>query len=258
MSVRIINESTLGIVDKLKERSKWTPDFSKLRWFPEIPIFVYDSLRIGGNDNETFLNGSKFSGKAHSVTPHFSLNMRNDVPVCFHEPDECLFRAHVRGELFVVSVEHIHALDRSLLNGHRYERIPFKVFLEDINPKGAGRMNQTPWVNAFVYLGIRKYWNVKGLKRIGNVQHKNNIQLLGKDISEWNPLADPANLWGRTAPGHNNGMGTAVYPSYPYGDEFEMHNERMHIAHTVVDDFDDEDETLMTFNGYNMDRRRIM
>lgn len=271
MSARVVTAASLNILERLKERTKYTPDFSTLRWFPEIPLFVYDSLRLGGDDHESVMNGSKFCGKAHSVTPHFSLSRKTDIPVCFNETNECIWRSHVRGELFVVSIEHIHTLDVILMNGFKYKRIPFKVFLEDQSPVGAPKIEQIPWVNAFIYLGIKEYWKVKELIRLPNTEHRNNSILHRKQVCEWNPLANSESFqWGRasTVPSDNNGMGTAIYPavlpedgpgSPLYGNEFDGFHERQHAVVTGVE-YDDEDNTLFAghWNGYNTDRRRIM
>lgn len=273
MSAKVVYAETLTIVERLKKRTKYTPDFATLRWFPEIPLFVYDSLRLGGDDHESVMNGSKFCGKAHSVTPHFSLCRKTDIPVCFNEANECLWRSHVRGELFVVGIEHIHTLDCILMNGFKYRRVPFKVFLEDQSPAGAPKIDQTPWVNAFIYLGIKEYWSVKELVRLPNTEYKNNSILYKKQVCEWNPLANSdAFRWGRAStvnPSDNNGMGTSIYPailpedepgSPLYGNEFEGFIGRQHAVARTVEEYDGEDDTLFAghWNGYNADRRRIM
>lgn len=94
-------------------------------------VFVYGTLRRNeGNDH--YLRASEFIGEATSIDNGFVLRGRGPVPY-LSRPGETPRSGKVKGEIFVVSDEHLPAIDR--LEGHPqwYRREEHDFTLENGN-----------------------------------------------------------------------------------------------------------------------------
>jgi gamma-glutamylcyclotransferase (GGCT)/AIG2-like uncharacterized protein YtfP len=259
----------LSLVDRLKVRSRWTPDFHHLRKFPEIPVLIYDQLRRGGDDHD-LLKGANYHGLGHTAIGYFSLGKHHNNVVAFREDEHCMFKGHIRGEVYTVSVEHIHVLDRTYMNLKRYSRLPVRVQLENITPKGAFIFRDLASVQCILYVGKEDYWS-KGEKIKGYVPIINSLHhpiLKNVDYSEFNPINLLAQKFGRNANSDKPLItfkpvqtleevnrerlrqafetfdDAGLFKISPYGDKEA--DEYYYMSKGMIDhgDFDDEDETL--------------
>ena len=168
-----------SIIDKLWSREERTPDFSTLRMYDYIPVFIYDNMKIGCL-NEDMIRGSKFLGNAHTATEAYCLEetMPGRNTLCFKDDNvKSLKRAKVRGEMFGIPPEVILDLDRFLLNGTIYERTLRTFFLEDQAYVIRNGKERIPSLRAWIYLAIPKYWE-KFNKRSGQMfTHPKNRHL---------------------------------------------------------------------------------
>jgi gamma-glutamylcyclotransferase (GGCT)/AIG2-like uncharacterized protein YtfP len=159
----IVQPPNLKIRDvarRLSVRSRLTPDFSTLKKFKSIPLFVYGTEMTDGTDNG-LLSGARYLGRAHTLSSKFWMKQTTISPIIF----DSLHENHkdnrkVRGEIYEVRVEHIHLLDVFHRNTIATKRTCRNVILEDCRPSGARLVPLTDLAiqNCHVYIGKKNYW----------------------------------------------------------------------------------------------------
>lgn len=168
-----------NIVDKLWDREERTPDFSALRMYNYIPLFIYDNMKISCL-NSDMLKGSQFLGDAHTATEGYCLEetMPGRNTICFKDDNiKSLKRAKIRGEMFGAPPEIFLELDRFLLNGTMYERVLKTFFLEDQAYIVQKDKRRIPSLRAWIYLGVPKYWEKFNRRSSQMFSHPNNRHL---------------------------------------------------------------------------------
>ena len=143
----------------LNEREEYTPDFSQLRMFDKVGIFVY-GLEQKGHFSNYYLDGADYIGKALTMFDKFEMKEDghfSSQPVVFNKVKDAPFAYRVMGELYLGSVQHVHILDRLHQNGQDYNRSYEKVWVDNNDLKWS-RYQNMPYCNAFMYIGDRSYW----------------------------------------------------------------------------------------------------
>ncbi len=127
--------------EKLKRRSVYTPDFRTLKFQSQILIFVYGAEKRN-KLHSGLLEGATPLGGAHTVFKHYMLKeILPGVPLALERPTgedgkAIPDTAALRGEAYLVSVEHIHLLDLLHMNGVRAERKWRHIAFETVGLEG--------------------------------------------------------------------------------------------------------------------------
>lgn len=150
-----------GIISALNQRNKFTPDFSELRLYKEFFFLAWGDDRKN-HPNSHILNGARYCGKAHSVKSDFIMKETNltKMPILFlPEVKNFGMQARVRGDLWSISVSHLHLLDLYYGNTARYNRVRTNILVEDIPEiPGIKFFEGMPLVPAFLYVAVNNHW----------------------------------------------------------------------------------------------------
>ncbi len=190
MSSEINHFNSHSIVADLLERDAYTPDFYKLREFKEVPLFVYGTFKRDHADSH-YLSDAKYLGVAHTVTPHYTMMDDGLQPIVFHNYHDENRRKFIRGEVYMVSVGHIHCIDRLLGNTMRFERQIKKISLEQQNPENPyldGLFKELGYIQAFIHLGVSEWWAKHKLSSRTTYRLTQDNKLANKPMFEWNKV----------------------------------------------------------------------
>ncbi len=146
-----------GICKQLAARSRRTPDFAELRMMREIPLVVY-GVEMKYGDASEYLKSANYYGHVHSISENFIMKEGRRHPVVFTCAKDNVLKGKIRGELYGVTVEHIHALDAYNSNGNMFKRVKKRFQFEDCMPKDAKMLRGLAYDFAYVYLGMVPYW----------------------------------------------------------------------------------------------------
>lgn len=145
----------------LKTRRLFTPDFSELKWYPYIPLFVYGHMRKNGI-RDHLLRGFPYMGRAHTLTPHWDLRRSKSDIFALQKEFSDVRRYTLIGEVYAVNVELIHVLDRMFKEKNRFIRVDTPVLIDSYHIKGAPRsFGFTRIDNCFLYAGNPIYWKTE-------------------------------------------------------------------------------------------------
>jgi gamma-glutamylcyclotransferase (GGCT)/AIG2-like uncharacterized protein YtfP len=151
-----------GLFDELKRRRFFSPDYKFYRYYRTQLLFVYDNLRYGGSDYTNYLKDAKWLGKACTCTDNYVMETvvvtsksgtRRKVPVVY--PEAGATSANIHGDMFLVSPEHLLAIDDFMLNDGILDRQQQKFFLldqESFKHKEIRTVFDKMMVSAHVYL----------------------------------------------------------------------------------------------------------
>lgn len=179
--------STLNICNKLMIRSRRTPDFSELRMLKSIPLFVYGVEMVNGDANQ-YLKGAKYLGKAHTASPRFIMktDLQTGKPVVFNVPEAHKLQNKIRGELYQVSVEHIHGLDHYNVNNVFSERRKVNVLAENQDSIPNCKMfSGMPILPAYMYFGKMSYFEDRKMNTRHSVRYTGIDKNSGISFFEW-------------------------------------------------------------------------
>ena len=145
----------VDVIEELRIRRKWTPDFKRLKLHKYILVFVHDQLVHLGAQHK-YIEGAQYLGKAVSVHDSYTLKGHR-FPVLLENQNVKLERAKIKGEIYAVTPERMLVLDRLKFNGNMFHREMRSFFLKDqkYDTKVGSRH---PSVKAWVYLGIPDIW----------------------------------------------------------------------------------------------------
>lgn len=145
--------------DLLRRRDSHTPDWLKIKLQEFVPLFVYDSLKIGGFDHE-FLERTDvfYLGEARTCIPCFMMKKsENGLPVGQKLPKSTAESGYIFGDVFAVNPMVILELDRLYMNTDSFDRTREMIFMMDQSYKtnnGPAR----PSVKAYTYLMNEVFW----------------------------------------------------------------------------------------------------
>lgn len=152
------------IVTHLIKRESFTPDFHVLRNYKEIPLFVFDELKQG-QESHSYLTGAKYLGEGLTISPHYKMYLyRDKYPVVMEVTNPHQSRNRIKGELYLVTAEHIHMIDVAFDHSTRTIRKKIRVLMEDQKERDHKQFRGMPWTDAFIYLGNVKYWGSMDLE----------------------------------------------------------------------------------------------
>lgn len=191
-----VKKKPVEIIEELLNRERYTPDFSKLRLYENIPVFVYDQLRRNGTVN-FLMRESKYLGCA--VTSHDFYTMKGYAqPVVLEEPKKSSpLRGRIKGEVYAVPPETILVLDKQKFNGRMNYRKMVTVFLNEqtyVTKQG----KKHPSIKAWMYLDNPIQWNFQQLPTQARYQYAGNPDRMFFDFvpeprnnrSSWNNYLD--------------------------------------------------------------------
>lgn len=158
-------EKRLELATKLEERRYRTPDFHYLRFRKEIPLFVYDEMKKYGGD-EDYMKNTLYLGRAMTLTTGYEMSIVREVtaypnrsvsyPMVFQRKDG----GHaVRGEIYLVTPQHILAIDKAMEHSMYTRRQFTKFYCEDQDFCEGLKKNRLPhaltkiWLSAYMYVG---------------------------------------------------------------------------------------------------------
>lgn len=158
-------EKELELFTKLEERRFRTPDFHYLRFRKEIPLFVYDGLKKYGGE-EDLMAKALYLGKAMTLTTGFEMTIvkehsiypaqSSSYPIVFPRKEG----GHaIRGEVYLVSPQHILTIDKAMEHSIYTRRQFTKVYCEDQTYCDDLKKNRLPhalnkiWLSAYMYVG---------------------------------------------------------------------------------------------------------
>lgn len=168
MSTLVKYDGDSKLLNKLKERSKMTPDYPVIKFRMEHLVFVYDELQDGTFEAKTQFEGAQYAGRAITLNTNFRMKMDGrDGPVVFDYNGDV--RGAIEGCAYVCGPQHILNLDGYYNNNVKMKRVLKKIVLFD--QKDATSLNGVPIVRekqyrqcyAWMYLGIEKAWENFGL-----------------------------------------------------------------------------------------------
>lgn len=147
------------IIDELKRREKFTPDFKKLRLHEDILVFVYDDFKMHGSANRV-LSESKYLGVA--VSSHDNYVLKGHAYPTLVDAGRNTIRARIKGEVYAVPPETILMMDKQKFNGNLYRRVQRTFFLNNQTYK-TKKGPKHPSVRAWVYIGVPEHWSMTTL-----------------------------------------------------------------------------------------------
>lgn len=144
------------VTDELMTRmNNYTPDYLDLKMEKNIPIFIYDSLKTGGQMNAQVSDGT-FLGDAHTMTQSYDMrvNCETNEPVAFSSMNG----HYLQGEVYIVQAYDILNLDYLFGNNHRYKREIKFIALDDQTMPLKKSSIQRPAIKCWVWIGLEDYW----------------------------------------------------------------------------------------------------
>lgn len=177
------------LATRLEARSWRSPDFDALRFKKEIIIFVYDNLKRNTLENSKYLKGSKYLGKAMTLSSFYCMKNGVDFPVVFEE--KVTAHACIRGEAYLISPQHILALDDLQQNNVYVNRVLQKIILlEQANSRaldGTGHHYlKHRWSHGFMYVAHKNMFDKAKLESRSTRQSKIAADAVtGRPYYEW-------------------------------------------------------------------------
>lgn len=191
-----------GIIKKLKIRGEKSPDIHRLKFYKEIPFFAYGTEKVNGED-ENLLKGAKYLGMAHTMSTNFIMKSNTAFPVAFPCKQDDQRRGRLRGEMYLVSPEHIIAMDIGNSNGKSFYRFKARFALEEQEmAEGLKSFKGDPYIPAYMYLGSTQWWgdNNDKLQLACRKSYSGSVKPIfhGKHFYEWDtqPEDDENDEWG--------------------------------------------------------------
>lgn len=179
---------------KLKMRTRKTPDFSALRFFKRIPLFVYGTAMKDG-ENNNLLKGAEYYGKAHTISPSYQMKYNKHFPVVFdaqHNKSIPQTQHHrIRGELYGVTVEHLHLVDVLESNTLMFNRVKTRVLLENQDRQsGLKFFAGMPFCETFMYVANTAYWDGVELDLRYVSRYPSDPKLVGQGFYQWTNFSE--------------------------------------------------------------------
>lgn len=173
--IRMLYDFNEKIVPVLSERRKYSPDIPELRQYKHHAVLVYDSHKQGGVLHKQ-LAGAKYLGMGHTVRSGYEMKTNGFMPVIFERPVAEYTSHSVRGEVYLVSTEHLIVLDYHFQQGEMMARRKDQVYVEEQYKENYTNLyTERPWISAFIYVGIHKSWEDEiGFKLHNNIMYSNN------------------------------------------------------------------------------------
>lgn len=164
------------IIDDLKRREKYTPDFSLLKKFEYLPVFLYDEFRRYKEKDFILKNlGAKYLGEGKTATNTFI--MKNlEYPIVFHNNPSSFLSGFIRGDVYALSPKAVLALDKYKLNGYAFKRESRNIQLIDQTAK-IKSVDKSPILQCFMYIGDPVWWKDFDLRT--------NVSYHGVSGSKW-------------------------------------------------------------------------
>lgn len=176
----------VNLCRQLAGRSHYTPDFHELKWKKRIPVFVYGEQMTDGGHNY-MLQGAEYYGRGRTMTDFFTMKSGGFMPVAFEDKGKTSQNfGYIRGEVWGVTVEHIHLLDNYEKNTIEYNRTVKPIFLED--QKEYNRMNgNRSYLKCWMYLGDPRFWEGQVLADHPITTYRAGVSshLIDRKIFEW-------------------------------------------------------------------------
>lgn len=189
---QVVKSMSGNLLEKLVDRAHYTPDFTELRLFHDIILLVYDNMQKYGHQHN-LLDGAKYVGKGITIPSKFVMKHGHDFPVVFEQPHEELIHAAIKGEVYLVSPQHILAIDKFQMNNSWMHRKVYKVALLDQGTNSnlttvGQKYLKYAWSNCFMYVGDKGMFADQLLKgRHTRVNPYAGDQVLSKSHYEWDP-----------------------------------------------------------------------
>lgn len=168
MAVKILHSSDTKVIEKCHNRFEHSPDFSRMRNYKYIPVFIYQpQFKMGGVMNPFLLpKSSKFLGKSHSMINRYVLHETEDNAyyIAMNSPNKetlgMMDANFLGGEVYAVTPEALLNLDYILSNHDifRREERSFVLVDQDTPFKGEDGKKRHPIIKCWVYLGVPSYW----------------------------------------------------------------------------------------------------
>jgi gamma-glutamylcyclotransferase (GGCT)/AIG2-like uncharacterized protein YtfP len=192
----------ISLLTKLETRAWQSPDFHDLRFRRDILLFVYDNLKRDTLENNKYLEGAKYLGKAMTVNTNLKMmSAGTDYPVVFDE--KVMIHACIKGEAFLVSPQHILAIDELQQNNLYFNRrIEKIVLLDQMNSPALESVGHTylkhKWAHGFMYIGDKDAFSATKLSNRGTRQSRVMVSpITGRPYYEWD-------IWESDFPGAVN------------------------------------------------------
>lgn len=154
------------IAQNIMNNEEYTNDIADLNLYENQYIFVYGTLKRGCKRNELLANaGARFSGVAVSSHNNYDLLYTQDgkFPVLFENTGDKTRAGKIKGELWLVPTSLIQELDIVEANGTCFDRVE-RSFASGNNH-----------INAWVYLGVKSFWNTVDLNEVIMVRSNNQL-----------------------------------------------------------------------------------
>lgn len=172
----------VNIIEQLKKRVKYTPDFGELRKQKNILVFVHDNMKIGYKFNY-ILWGSKYLGEGHTHSNTFLMKNAGGEPIVFEQKNGY----HIRGQVFAVDVMQIMMMDHMHYNTAANNRMTRGVYLTDQFAL-IHSANRHPLVQCQMYIADHDWWTDFDLERLPvYLKHTSHGELysVSQKFNEW-------------------------------------------------------------------------
>lgn len=161
-------------VENARKVLKYTPDWPLLEQYQYVALFVYNSLMQGYRDHkllgntESEFRGTAFTSEVYTVYKKLLGKATFPIPLEYQKRkgqrmDDFHEYAKLKGQLFLVRPKVIKLLDEAAENGVQFIRkrgtvlVPHSRYLK--LDENIHRVRTCPYVQAFIYVGSRNYWN---------------------------------------------------------------------------------------------------
>lgn len=212
----------VDIVGTLLDRARYTPDYSKLRRYENLAVFVYNDL-MGDLAHSSVLSGAQYLGVGRTATGEFLMRNKSD-PVVFRPDKGSKYKGHVVGEVFAIKPQVIFELDHYHMNTIKFYREEIPIFLKD-QSYATSKGTKNPSLRCLMYLGVKSHWDhipdfggAMPLKTLGKGDNRMVFKHVGTpllnqekeekpewDFPDWkNELDKQSNLW--SPYGYHNGF----------------------------------------------------
>lgn len=145
-------------IDKLRVRQGNTPDYPYFADYKNIPVFVYNHLQSGNNENETVLKNATFLGAGKTCSNRYSLRNPYFPTVFAEETRSSANCGFIKGEVYCVRPKVMFDLDVFHNNEFAFKRRKVSVFLEDQRVMMKGN-TIIPSIQAWMYIGVKSFWD---------------------------------------------------------------------------------------------------
>lgn len=145
------------IIEKLKEREKYSPDYHSFRSFEYVALFVYDEFKREGDLFDVISEDLIFLGQGRTASDQYCLKKYGDKPVLFSERDNPLRKGYIDGQIFAVRPEAILKMDILHKNGEMFNRHKRHFLMRD--QKSPLKVNAKPYLDCYYYAGNEEFFD---------------------------------------------------------------------------------------------------